>query len=75
MVATIKRVAEPEPEIEQSISKKAPAKPREDQFAKSLEPLKKTFNFTTKQWAILGMLVAGTVCVLLGSLLYILVSL
>jgi len=75
IVSAFNRMTEPVSEIKESVVRKAPAKPREDQFSKSLEPLQKTFNFDTKQWVVLGVLVAATVIVLLIFMLYILMSL
>lgn len=75
IVLAIRRIAEPEPDIQESAALKALAQPREDKFAKSLEPLQKTFNFDTKQWIILGVLVAATVMVLLFFMLFIILSL
>ncbi len=75
IASAITRIAEPEPEIQESAALKAIAKPREDKFTKSLEPLQKTFNFDTKQWIILGILVAVTVMVLLFFMLFIIMSL
>ena len=75
IVSGIKNIAEPEPEFQESAARKAVFQPREDKFTKSLEPLQKTFNFDTKQWIILGILVAATVMVLLFFMLFIIMSL
>jgi hypothetical protein len=75
IISAIRRVGEPEPEIEKTAARKKPAPPREDQFAKSLKPLQKTFNFSPKQWIVLGGLVAVTVVLLLAFMLFILTTL
>jgi hypothetical protein len=75
IVSIFKRIGEPDPEVEERTARKTPIEPREDQFAKSLEPLQKTFNFDTKQWIVLGVLVGATVLVLLIFMLFILMSL
>ena len=75
IVSAFKRMNEPVSDEKETVARKASAKPREDQFSKSLQPLQKTFNFDTKQWVILGVLVAATVLVLLIFMLYILLSL
>jgi hypothetical protein len=71
IVFTITRIANPEPEFEEADVRSSVEKPREDKFARSLEPLQKTFNFTPKQWAILGVLLAATVFVLLIFMIFI----
>ncbi len=75
IVSGIKHIAEPEPEFQESAARKAVSQPRTDKFAESLEPLQKTFNFDTKQWIILGILVAATVMVLLFFMLFVILSL
>lgn len=75
IVLALKQIAEPEPEFQESVARKTIDPPREDKFAKSLAPLQKTFNFDTKQWIILGVLVAVTVMVLLFFMLFIIMSL
>lgn len=73
--STIQKTAAPEPDYQESAARKVLAEPSEDKFAKSLKPLQSTFNFDTKQWIILGVLVAVTVIVLLFFMLFIILSL
>jgi hypothetical protein len=75
IISVFRRAGEPTPDDEEAITREAPSQPREDQFSKSLEPLQKTFNFNTKQWIVLGGLVAATVLVLLIFMIFILMSL
>ena len=75
ITSMIRKIAAPEPDYQESATRKAMAKPSEDKFAKSLKPLQSTFNFDTKQWIILGILVAVTVIVLLFFMLFIILSL
>ncbi len=75
IVSAITRTANPEPGADESNIRASLAEPREDRFTKSLEPLQKTFNFNPKQWAILGVLIAGTVFILLIFMLFIILSL
>lgn len=74
-VSAITRTANPEPEVDESNIRASLAEPREDKFAKSLEPLHKKINFNPTQWAILGVLIAGTVFILLIFMLFIIFSL
>ena len=52
-----------------------PAEPYEDKFAQSLEPLHKTFNFSSKQWAIVTVMIVATVCILMIFMVFIVLSL
>ena len=76
IVATISREVEPE-ETDTSAAKKRRAylEPREDPFDQRITPLKKTFDFNTKQWGVLGLLLAGTVLILLIFMLFIVLTL
>jgi hypothetical protein len=74
LIASITGAVEPEKPEEAPTSRRSPAEMREDPFSKSLEPVKKNFNFSTKQWVILGLLMAGTVLVLLIFMLYIVMT-
>lgn len=75
IVTAITRVGSPEPDYDETKVRAALAEPKEDKFAKSLEPLQKTFNFNSSQWVILGILIAATVFVLLIFILFIILSL
>lgn len=75
LVSAITRTATPEPEFNEDDERASLAEPREDKFAKSLEPLQKTFNFNSRQWLILGVLIAATVIVLLIFMFFIILSL
>jgi len=74
LVAAITGSVEPKKPDVTPKTKKSPATPREDPFSKSLDPVKKTFNFNSKQWMVLGVLMAGTVLVLLMFILYIVMT-
>jgi hypothetical protein len=51
------------------------SEPNIDKFTQSLEPLHKTFSFSSKQWAIVIVMIAATVCVLLIFMVFIILSL
>jgi hypothetical protein len=74
-VSVITRAAEAEQEIGDENLRKSVAEPQQDKFAKSLEPLQKTFDFNAKQWATIGILIASTVFILLVFILFIILSL
>lgn len=71
LVAAITGAVEPEVPEESPAQRRKPTQRREDPLSKSLDPLKKTFNFKTSEWIILGGLLAGIVLVLLGFMAYI----
>jgi hypothetical protein len=63
------------PEIEEGKNLRSQLEPKEDKFDKSLEPLKRTLNFSSKQWIIIGILIIGTILVLLLFMIIIIFSL
>jgi hypothetical protein len=76
MVSALTNLAEsPEIESETSAARQAAAKPRQDKFAQNLAPLQKKLGFSTSQWIILGLLLFGTILVLIILMLLVLASL
>lgn len=74
IVSTIIRSATPEVEAEGVNPRTALLEQSEAKINQSLQPLQKTFNFSPKQWAILGVLIAATIFVLLVFMLFLLLS-
>jgi len=62
-------------EEEKAASRQMVAKPGEDKFVQNLAPLQKKMNFSLQQWAVLALLLFGTVVVLLIFMFIILTSL
>jgi len=75
ITAKIVRIGSPAPDPEKDLRKAIRSEPKDDKFVQSLEPLQKTFNFSASQWAFLGILVFGTVIVLLALITYLMISL
>jgi hypothetical protein len=75
VIAMTKLAEGPEPEIQERTARPVAAQSQPDKFAQNLAPIQKKLGFSTSQWIILGLLLFGTVLVLIIMMFLVLISL